>query len=37
MVGCGGKRTLFSLVPDIDYPLENLRQDCKILIVVLAV
>lgn len=37
MVGCGSKRTLFSLVPDIDYPLENLRQDWKFFIVVLAI
>ena len=37
MLGCGGKRTLFSLVPDIDYPLENLRQDWKFFIVVLAI
>ena len=36
-VGCGGKTTLFSLVPDVDCPLENLRQDCKIFIVVVAI
>lgn len=29
-VGCGGKKTSFSLVPVIDRSLENLKQDCKI-------
>lgn len=32
-VGCGGKTTSFSLVPDVDRSLGNLRQDCKTFIV----
>lgn len=28
-MGCGGKKTSFSLIPDTDRSLENLRQDCK--------
>lgn len=36
-VGCGGKRTAFSLVPDADRSLDNLRQDCKTFVVMVAI